>query len=140
MGVAVGGAAVRGPARVADAVAARGRMRRDELAEFREPPGLLAQVQFVARAGDEAGAVVAAIFQPPQPFEQDRRRFAPAGESDDSAHGESFFSRESNLLGWNGILRPGAHLRLFTWDCRYRSHGRSVADREVNCHKSTRLI
>ena len=74
VGVAVGGAAVRGPAGVADAVAARGRVRRDELAQFGEPPGLLAEVEFVARAGDHAGAVVPAVLQPPQPFEQDRRR------------------------------------------------------------------
>ena len=43
VGVAVGGAAVRRPARVADAVAARCRVRRDQLVQFRQPPGLLPQ-------------------------------------------------------------------------------------------------
>ena len=86
VGVAVGGAAVRGPARVADAEAAGGGMRGEVLGQFGEPAGLLAQVQFVARAGDDAGAVVAAIFQPPQPFEQDRRRLALPRVPDDPAH------------------------------------------------------
>ena len=84
--VAVGGAAVGGPAGVADAVAPRRRVRGDVPAELREPPGLLAQVQFVAGARDEAGAIVPAVLQAPQPFQQHRRRFAPPGEPDDPAH------------------------------------------------------
>ena len=86
VGVAVGRAAVRGPARVADAVAAGRGLVRDELAEFRDPPGLLAQVQFVARARDHAGAVVAAVFEPPQAFEQNRRRLASTSKANNSTH------------------------------------------------------
>ena len=86
MGVAIGGTAVRGPTRVADAVATRRGVRRDVLAQFDEPTGFLPQVQFVARAGDEPGTIVAAILQSPQAFEQDGRCFPLAGKSHDPAH------------------------------------------------------
>src|SRR5262249_35966375 len=86
VGVAVRGAAVGGPARVADAEAAGSRMAAECAGEFREPAGLLADVQFRAGAGDHAGAIVATIFEAFETVEKNRRRFAIPGEANDSAH------------------------------------------------------
>src|SRR5206468_4795607 len=77
---------------------------------FSEPPRLLAQVQLVAGAGDQSGAVVAAILQPPQPFEENGRRLASAGEPDDPAHTSAPSGREPKTVadarhGGEGELR-----------------------------------
>ena len=48
--------------------------------------GPLADVQVRAGQRGHAGAVVAAIFQPAQAFEQDRLRFPMADVADDAAH------------------------------------------------------
>src|SRR5438874_2226949 len=52
-----------------------------------EASGLLAEVQLVAGAGDEAGAVVPAVLQPAQALQQHPRRLTTAREPDDPAHG-----------------------------------------------------
>src|SRR5262249_29466972 len=46
----------------------------------------LADAQLAAGEGDEPGTVVAAVFQAAQAFEQDWRRLAPPGVTDDAAH------------------------------------------------------
>ena len=78
MGVAIGGRAVRGPAGVADAGAAGRGLIAQMAGQVGDAAGPLAQVQVVAGQRGEAGAVVAAIFQAAQAFEQDRFRFAPS--------------------------------------------------------------
>ena len=105
VGVAVGGRAVRRPAGVADADAAGGRLVAQRFRQVGDAAGLLAQVQPVARQGGHAGAVVAAVFQPPQPFDQDRLRLPPADVADDAAHGSPFLA-EGIVKGGGGECRP----------------------------------
>src|SRR5262249_7043589 len=75
VGVAVGGRAVGGPAGVADAVAAGGGALVQVLGQVGDAAGALAQVEAVAGQGRQAGAVITAVFQAPQPLAEDRRRF-----------------------------------------------------------------
>ena len=111
VGVAIGGAAVRGPARVADAITTRCGLDRDEFAQFREAAGLLTQMEFVPGSRDHASAIVAAVFEAPEPFEQDRRCLAPARETNDSAHGRRSFSvrwaKKCTGVGWSLGRRVG---------------------------------
>ena len=51
--------------------------------------GLFAKVKARTGKGRHAGAVVAAIFQPSQPLDQDGFRFLAAGVADDSTHAGS---------------------------------------------------
>ena len=87
MGVRRGRRAVRGPAGVADADGARGagcpraasrgpRACRPPCATLRPLPLMTAM----------PGGVVPAVFQPPQPLEQERRRLPWSDVSDNSAH------------------------------------------------------
>ena len=86
MGVAVGGRAVGGPARVADADAAGRRLLLQMSGQFGDAAGPLADVQMRAGQRGHAGAVVAAIFQPPQALDKDRFRLSIAHVTDDAAH------------------------------------------------------
>ena len=63
MGVAIVGGTVRGPARVADAVAPGGGLLGQILREIGDAACSFAQMQMRPRQGGDAGAVVAAIFQ-----------------------------------------------------------------------------
>jgi len=88
MGIYVGRRAVGGPAGVADADVAGGgflfQQAREALVNFSL---FLADEQFVAVQHGHARAVIAAIFQPPQSFEQDGRGRFFTNVSDDAAHG-----------------------------------------------------
>ena len=76
MGVAVVGRAVRGPARVADADAARGGLRRaGSSARSAMRPARLAQVQRVARSGWPGRRCRSRGIPGAQPFDEDRFRF-----------------------------------------------------------------
>ena len=87
MGIAVRRRAVRGPAGVADAEVSRDRLGFQEAGEaFVNLPLFLAHEQFVAVQHGHARAVVAAIFQPPQSFEQDGRGRFFTDVSNDAAH------------------------------------------------------
>ena len=87
MAVSVGRNAVRGPARVADAEAAGGRFGFQNAGEALVNPALfLAQRESIAVQHRHAGAVIAAIFQPPQSFEQDGRGRFFSDVSNDAAH------------------------------------------------------
>ena len=73
MGVAVGGRAVGGPARVADPARARARARaRAPPPGRRTRPARFRTYEPAAVEGREPGAVVAAVLQPPQAGHQDR--------------------------------------------------------------------
>src|SRR5205085_2941748 len=89
VGIAVGRFAVGGPARVGDADVAGGGVTLQVLGQVADAPDLLADVQ--ARPGQrgDAGAVVAAILQPLQTFEQDGFRLTRTNVTDDAAHGAS---------------------------------------------------
>ena len=87
MGIDVRRRAVRGPARVADAEISRDRFGFQKAGEaFVDFPLFLADEQFVAVQHGHARAVVAAIFQPPQSFEQDGRGRFFTDVSNDAAH------------------------------------------------------
>ncbi len=86
VGVAVVGGAVRGPARMADAGRAGGRVLFQVGGQAGDAAGPLVDVQARAGDGGHARAVVAAIFQPTQAFDQDRRRFPLTDVADDAAH------------------------------------------------------
>ncbi len=87
MGIFVRRRAVRGPARVADADGSGDRLgfqqAREALVDFAL---FLADQQAVAIQHGHARAVVAAIFQPPQSFEQDGRGRFFSDVSNDAAH------------------------------------------------------
>ncbi len=86
MRVFFGGAAVGGPARVAQAVAAGDRVGRQHLLE----PGELARaspdVETPVVHQRDAGRVVAAVLQPPQALDQDRQNGTGPDVADDAAH------------------------------------------------------
>ena len=87
MGIDVRRRAVRGPAGVADAEIARDRFGFQQAGEaFVDFALFLADEQFVAVQHGHARAVVAAIFQPPQSFEQDGRGRFFTDVSNDAAH------------------------------------------------------
>ena len=73
MGILFGGTAVRGPARVADAVGAVERLQPDDLFQVAQLAFGAAHLQAFAVAGDrDAGRIIAAILQPPQAIDDDR--------------------------------------------------------------------
>ena len=86
MGVTLAGLAVGGPARVTDAdVTFDGR--------FDQPVGQVAEFSNVAADGDaaalndgDARRIIAAIFQPAQPVQDDLGRVARADVTDDTTH------------------------------------------------------
>ena len=87
MGIDVGRRAVSGPARVANAeIPATG----SDFSRRARPssilPILLADEQFATVQDSDAGAVVAAIFQPPQTLEEDGRDRFLTDVSNDAAH------------------------------------------------------
>ena len=82
---------------MADAVGAGGGVVRDRLRQLRDAAGFLAEVQVATGAGDEAGAVVAAVLEPLESVEEDRGRFAPTGETDDAAHAGVSLGWKSNV-------------------------------------------
>ena len=82
------GAAVRGPARVADAVDAfEGRLRGWTSSRLRSLPGRAADFQFAVLADDgDARGIVAAIFEALQAVEDERHDLFRADVADNSAH------------------------------------------------------
>ena len=72
MRVLLGRPAVRRPARVADAVLAVDRRGRDHFLEARELAGAAPQLDRAVADDGDAGRVVAAVLEPPQPVDEDR--------------------------------------------------------------------
>ena len=85
MGIAVARLAMRCPARMGDAGRAL-EARRQQLFELAHPALAFGQTQLAAAGDRDPGRIVAAIFEPMQPFDQDRRRVAPADVTDDATH------------------------------------------------------
>ena len=86
MGIDIGGTAVRGPARVADAGKPWGRLPLQQRFEVGNTTGTLAQPQVGPGDGCHAGAVVAAVFEAGQALQKDRRSFTLSRVTDDSTH------------------------------------------------------
>ncbi len=86
MGVRGGGGAVGGPAGVADADGAGGKVAGDLLLEIGELAGRLVHLEARAVDDRDAGGVVPAVFHPPQSVEEQRRRLPWSDVPDNSAH------------------------------------------------------
>ena len=87
MGVFFAGAAVSGPARVADAIAAFQRLLADNVFEIAQLAFGAADLKAVAVSGDrDARGVLTPILQPAQTFNDDRYNFFLADVADDAAH------------------------------------------------------
>ena len=86
MGVLFSRPAVRGPARVADAVDAFERLRVDRLLEVHELARASAALDLPVADDGDARRVVTAIFEPPQSVDEDGHNFLRAEITDDSAH------------------------------------------------------
>ena len=86
VGVLLGRPAVRRPARVADAVVAGDRVGGDDVLEVRQLAGAAPQVDRAVAHDRDAGRVVAAILELPQPVDQDRDDVLRSDVSDDPTH------------------------------------------------------
>ena len=86
MGVDFVGAAVGGPAGVAEPDGAFEFLSVERIFELAELPGASVDPDLAVFEGGDAGGVVAAIFEPLEPVHQDRHRGATAYVTDDSAH------------------------------------------------------
>jgi len=84
--VLLGRPAVGRPARVADPVLTVQRIDGEDFFESRQLSGAAAQLDRAVAHDRDAGRVVTAILQPPQPFDQDGQDFLVADVADDSAH------------------------------------------------------
>ena len=58
----------------------------EALQKLADLPGALVHVERAVIDDGDAGGIIAAIFEPPQPLHQDRRRVARPDISDDPAH------------------------------------------------------
>ncbi len=96
MSILLSGAAMRGPARVADAVDAVDRGKTQRLFEVVEFAGRAANFQFAGlRDHGDAGGIVAAILEALQPIENDRHNFLRADVANYSAHGMFLLRRRA---------------------------------------------
>ena len=113
MGVALGRRAMRRPAGVADADVAVERLHAElgrEIAELALGPAARDGAVLERR---DAGAVIAAIFEPPQRIDQARRNRLDADDADDAAHGRlSSFCLLGGLPGQRLAAQLGGVVRL----------------------------
>ena len=87
VGVFVRGRAMRGPSSVADAQLSRHRGQSDDGCQsFVDLALFLPELQGMIAQNRHPGAVVSAIFEPSQPFNDDRGRLLLSDVSNDSAH------------------------------------------------------
>ena len=98
MRVLFAGAAVRGPARVADAVGAVNRMLADDLFEVAQLAFGAAQLQSLGTAGHgDARRIVSAILQAAKAVNDDRDYLLLTNVSDDSTHGRLLGRTQTSL-------------------------------------------
>src|SRR6267154_4297016 len=86
MGIFVGHFSMSSPARVADAVLPRGRFLGHQFGQVSDPSGAFARLDLLTVYDGDAGGIVTAIFEPPQPVQEYGRRFCAADISDNSTH------------------------------------------------------
>ena len=98
MGVFLGRPAVRRPARVADAVVAGERVGDDHVLEVRQLAGAAPQVDRAVADDRDAGRVVAAIFELPQPVDQHRHDVLRSDVADDPAHSAILLISDCELV------------------------------------------
>ena len=115
MGVFFGGAAVRGPAGMADAVVAIDRIEAQDVFEVAKFTRRAADAEglIVAVDGDARG-IIAAVFEAFQAIQNDRNGALRAHIADNSAH--KFIVRNGGLEGRFALVIPG----LGPWQRRYQ--------------------
>src|SRR5262245_40648390 len=87
MRVLFGRSAVRGPSRVPQAVISLDRIFPDGVFKVPQLPARAPHLQFPLGINQrDSGRIVAAIFQPPKPFDNDRQRRLSSHVSDDPTH------------------------------------------------------
>ena len=130
--VLLGRPAVRRPARVADAVVAGERVGADDLLEVRQLAGAAAQVDRAVADDRDAGRVVAAVLEPPQPVDEDGHDVLRSDVADDSAHdGLSPDSFRTLLRLRRLLLDPALDVALLAGADRERAGGHVLADRRA---------
>ena len=117
MGVVLGRRAMGRPAGVADAGHAGERLGLERALEIGELALGAAAVDPAPDQGRDAGAVVAAVLEPPERIEQQRRGRLAAEDTDDAAHGSG---APVNRASSPASLRPGG--------LRAADGGRAAAD------------
>ena len=122
MRVLFGRAAVRGPARVAEAVEAGERLRLDGVFEIDQLAGAAPDFDRAVLDDGDAGRVVAAIFEPPQPLEEDGHDGLRSDVTDDSAHIVESLSPSGRL-----VFRFATQPVLVFLPCRGRWRARRPA-------------
>ena len=102
VGVFFGGAAVGGPAGVADAVGAVDGVFGEDVGEVAELAGGSAELEGVAAAGDgDAGGVVSAVLEAGEAFHDDGDAGLRADVTDDSTHEKSVAPARRARIGWD---------------------------------------
>ena len=101
VGVLFGRASVRRPAGVADAVVAHERRQPNDRFEVRELTRAPAQIHGTVAHHGDAGRVVAAVFEPPQPVNQHGHHVLRPDVSNNAAHSYFFF----RFFAQSSILR-----------------------------------
>ncbi len=96
-------AAVRGPPGVPDSNRAREALLRERFLEVAELADRADNLDAVVRMNGEAGRIVAAVFEPPKPVEQDRRRLAVTDVTNDSAHSLTLVDRTAPRTSGIGV-------------------------------------
>src|SRR5262245_12607398 len=123
MGVRVGGRAVRGPARVAQADVPRGGRFLQLGGKIVDPAGGLRDVEAVFAFGlvvdrDHPGPVVTAILKPTQSLDQKVDRFLGSHVADDSTHNAilSWTVKRLSFSSFPILLHPpGYCISCFGW-------------------------
>ncbi len=106
MRIVIRHAPVRGPARVTDADAAFDRLVLDQRREICNAPHALADFDAAAIQRGDARGVIAAIFQPAQPIEEDGSRVCFADVANNAAH-KARKVADFRALGKGGVAASG---------------------------------
>ena len=104
--VDVGGLTMRRPARVSDAQRSDDRMPFQQPSQFLHSAGFLANRNLAAVDHGDPRAVVAAIFEPPQTFQQNLGSGTKADITNDTAHAERAPSRNGTIADDDENGRP----------------------------------
>jgi hypothetical protein len=86
VGIAIHSWPVGGPTRMADAMTTRGGTFTKELNQIGNSAGTSPDMQVSAGYGGNAGTIVAPVFQPSKPFNQDGLGFSRPDITDNAAH------------------------------------------------------
>jgi hypothetical protein len=119
VGVFLRGRAVRGPARVADAVSPVNGIQPNDLFQIAQLAGGAADLELPFANHRQARRVVAAILQPLQAFEQHRHHALASDVSDDSRHGGLFPGEPSGQAASRLRTAPTLEKHAIIADCAH---------------------